>query len=258
MPETWRRLRLIFTVGLLAASPAYGQNASHPRFEVASVKPGTNVFSTKPPERLPGRIRWTTQLNYLIGYAYSLDFSRVSGPLPGTVYALEATFDPHATDNQVRLMLQSLLIDRFKMRSHLVTVERNGYALCIGKGGIRIKESQPAADRANVPGSHHNESFVSAVLPEARVIAITGRRASISQLAETLQRSLGVPVSDGTGLAGIYDFAFRFSEDLSAEHQTDAPSLATALKENLGLTMKKQKGALETLIVDHIEELSPN
>jgi hypothetical protein len=48
------------------------------RFEVASVKPGGDVFSTRP-ERSGGRIRWTTQACYLIGYAAHLDISRLTG-----------------------------------------------------------------------------------------------------------------------------------------------------------------------------------
>src|ERR1700722_18529329 len=100
-------------IGSLAA---YAQTTPQPRFEVASVKPGGDVFSTRP-ERLQGRIRWTTQLCYLIGYAYRLDFSRVTGQSCGAVYAIEATFDPSATDDQVRQMVQSLLTERFKLRS---------------------------------------------------------------------------------------------------------------------------------------------
>jgi uncharacterized protein (TIGR03435 family) len=106
--------RLVFNASFLVASAAYGQNSHRPSFEVASVKPGGDVFSTRPDHSL-GRIRWTTQLAYLIGYAYRLDFSRVSGPHLGSVYAVEATFDPRTTEDQVRLMFQSLLADRFRM-----------------------------------------------------------------------------------------------------------------------------------------------
>jgi uncharacterized protein (TIGR03435 family) len=254
----------MFAVGLLAATAAYGQDAAHPRFEVASIKPGGNVFSTKP-DRLPGRIRWTTQVVYLIGYAHRLDFSRVSGLHNGSVYTVEATFDPRATDDQVRLMLQSLLTDRFKMRSHRVTVEHDGYALYLGKADFRIKQAPAAGEHTGVSGSDNGASralaagsYIAATMPVAGVIAITGRKASVSQLAETLQRVVGVPVWDRTGLTGNYDFAFRYAQGLSADIKTDAPALATALKENLGLTMKKQKGPLEALVVDYIEEPSAN
>lgn len=163
---------LAVSLHLVIAAAAYGQNAPHPRFEVASVKPAANLFSTRP-DRSHGRMRWTTQLNYLIGYAYRLDFSRVSGSHLGSVYAVEATFDAAATDDQVRLMVQSLLTERFNMRSHVVTTEADGYVLSIGKGGLRIKEANAAAEPtpgpelgSDVSPALRAESYISATMPE--------------------------------------------------------------------------------------------
>jgi uncharacterized protein (TIGR03435 family) len=189
----------------------------------------------------------------------------VSGRNCGSTYSVEATFDPAATDDQVRLMVQSLLRDRFKMRSHRVTTEADGYALVIGKGGLKIREAKVADEPPNMPEwvkdaspALKAESFISATIPEAGVIAITGRRVSMSQLAETLQRSISMPVWDRTGLSGNYYFAFRYTEFLSADTATDAPSLATALQESLGLKLEKTKGPVEGLVIDYIEEPSEN
>jgi uncharacterized protein (TIGR03435 family) len=247
----------LFAIGLLTPAAAYAQNAPSRNFEVASVKPSPGgEFSTRP-NLTRGRIAWTTQLAYLSGYAYHLDFSRVSGAHLGSIYAVEATFDPAATDDQVRLMLQSLLSDRFKMRSHPVTTEVDGSALSIGKGGLKIREAK-APDLGADALSAVRESYIAATGPAAGVIAITGRKVSMSQLAETLQRSTETPVWDRTGLSGVYDFAFRFARDLSAESENVAPSLTTVLHEDLGLELKKQKGPLVTLAVDSIEEPSAN
>ena len=255
--------RLMFAIGLATAA-AYGQSAPQPRFEVASVKPAGSIFSRKP-ERSGGRIRWTTELCNLVGYAHRLDSSRVSGRNCGSTYAIEATFDPAATDDQVRLMVQSLLRDRFKMRAHRVTTEADGYALVIGKGGLKIREAKVADEPPSMPewakdrsSAWKAESYISATIPEGGVIAITGRGVSMSQLAETLQRSIDMPVWDRTGLSGNYYFAFRYTEFLSADLDTDAPSLATALQQNLGLKLEKQKGPVEALVIDYIEEPSEN
>jgi uncharacterized protein (TIGR03435 family) len=257
-------LWLVFAVSFFAASALYSQNAPHPGFEVASVKPGGNLLAAKP-DRSPGRIRWTTQVAFLIGYSYGLDFSRVSGSHLASIYTVEATFDPLATDDQVRLMLRSLLTDRFMMRSHLVTAEADVYDLCLAKGARRIKISESASAGTKASGSDNNgsmateeDSSISAFLAEAGVIGIKGRRASTTQLAEALQRSIGAPVKDQTGIAGRYDFAFRFAQDLSADPKSDTPSLVVALKENLGLTITKHKGKIDTLTVDHIEEPTAN
>jgi uncharacterized protein (TIGR03435 family) len=189
-----------------------------------------------------------------------LDFARVSGQGLGAIYTINAVFEPKVTDSQLRLMLQSLLADRFNMRFHRLVKEVDGYAVVIGKGGIKMKESA-AVDRdscKSASSSSVNESYLSATIPSSGVTAITGRRASLSQLTETLGRILGMPLWDQTGLQGKYDSAFRFSHDLSADTQTDAPSLSTALRENLGLTLQKQRGPLESLVIDHLDQPSEN
>jgi uncharacterized protein (TIGR03435 family) len=236
---------------ILSALAVYAQQAQQqPRFEVASIKPGGDIFSTKP-QRSPGRLTWTTQLAYLIGYAYGLDSARVSGQGLGDIYTINAVFEPKMTDGELRLMLQGLLADRFDMRFHRAVKEVDGYGISIGRGGNKMKEA--------VSGSSPvDESYLSATGPLPGVISITGRGASISQLTGTLGRIVGTPLWDQTGLEGKYDFAFRFSEDPGADSLTDTPSLSTALRESLGLTMRKQRGPLETLVIDHLAPPSAN
>jgi uncharacterized protein (TIGR03435 family) len=127
------RLPRLTAAALAAAWAVHAQPA--PAFEVASVKRSVgivgadgihrDVFSTRP-DLSPGRIRWTSQLCYLIAYGYHLDFSRISGAKCGMIYSIEATFDPQASDEQVRFMIQSLLADRFKLRAHRASTEANG------------------------------------------------------------------------------------------------------------------------------------
>jgi uncharacterized protein (TIGR03435 family) len=257
-----RAVQSMFVLGILAGAAASGQSAPPPRFEVASVKKGGDAFSTRP-ERTAGRIRWTTQLCYLIGYAYQIDFSRVTGKPCGAIYSVEATFDPAATDDQVRLMVQSLLSDRFRLRTHRATAEADGYALTIGKSGLKIKEASATDEPPAMPDwvrdaspALRAETYISLTMPERGVIAVTGRRVSMSQLAVTLQRSAQMPVWDRTGLSGNYYFAFRYAPD-NADSET-APQLATALQETLGLRLEKQKGPVESLVIDYVEEPSEN
>jgi uncharacterized protein (TIGR03435 family) len=80
----------------------------------------------------------------------------------------------------------------------------------------------------------------------------------MSQLAETLQRTIRMPVWDRTGLSGNYYFAFRYAGDSGTDFDADAPALTTALQESLGLKLEKQKGPVETLVIDYIEEPSEN
>jgi uncharacterized protein (TIGR03435 family) len=166
------RRRLLLAVCCWMVAAVCGQIASRSHFEVASVKPAGDIFSTVA-QRSGGRIRWTTQLCYLIGYAYNLDSSQVSSPKCGSIYAVDATFDPLARDEDVRLMTQSLLADRFKMQAHMVTTQASGYSLSTGRGGVKLREVK-AAEEA---------SSIAATMPEADVIEITGRSVTISQLA---------------------------------------------------------------------------
>ena len=184
----------------------------------------------------------------MIGYAYDLDPSNVSSTsrVFGSVYVVEATFAPGASTDQVRQMVQALLAERFKMRVRRVTTEVDGYVMRTGARGIKIKEA--SGDEA---------STIFSTMAAQGVIAITGRRASMAELAQTLQRSLRTAVWDRTGITGRYDFAFRYA-DVNASPEVDVPSVATALGESLGLMLERQKGPLETLAVDHIEEPTPN
>ena len=253
---------LVLNVG---AGAAEAQPEPQPHFEVVSVKPGGDTFSTKP-NRSGGRIRWTTQVCYLVGYANHLDVSRVSGKGCGSVYSIEATFDPEATDAQVRSMMQSLLSDRFRMMAHRVSTEADRFALVIGKGGLKIKEANPAAEPPEMPAWIRNassafkaESFISSTIPEPGVTAASGRNVSMSQLAETLQRSMKMPVWDRTALTGTYYFAFRYALDSAvADFTSGVPALPTALQESLGLRLEKHKGTVETLVIDQIEAPAEN
>ena len=69
--------------------------------------------------------------------------------------------------------------------------------------------------------------------------------------------TLRTPVWDRTGITGRYDFGFRYA-NVNASPEVDVPWAGTALEETLGLMLEKQKGPLETVAVDHIEDPPPN
>jgi uncharacterized protein (TIGR03435 family) len=102
------------------------------------------------------------------------------------------------------------------------------------------------------------ESYASASVTSRGVTSIQAHEASITQLTRTLERSVGKPFWDQTGLHGKYDFTFSFYQDADVDPQAGVPSLPTALEETLGLTLHKQKGPLETLVIDHLDPPSEN
>ena len=133
--------------------------------------------------------------------------------------------------------------------------------MTVGKNGPKIKEATAKDNPAALPEWFQKqgdiaaelEGKVVATLPKAGIVAITGRRVSMLQLTETLQRVLRVSVLDQTGLPGNYYFALEFAqEDHPAD--VDLPPLFAAVQESLGLKLEKHKGPVEMLVVDRIEK----
>jgi uncharacterized protein (TIGR03435 family) len=259
------------SLAVLAACQSFAQSATPARsFDVASVKVLRSsqglpdVFSLNP-RRSGGRISWTANLTLLLRYAYGLpDWRIVRTDKDQSFYAIDATMDTSATEDQVRLMLQRLLAERFKLASHRETKEVQGYALVVGKNGAKIK--------ASVPGeTHPMPEYLAGKSPDAfeghifvgmegkGTSALTGRGVSTAQLAETLSATLGALVLDQTGMKGGYYFAFKFlSVNNSPSDEVEGSTIFSALQDELGLKLEKQKGPVEVLVVDHFEPPSEN
>jgi uncharacterized protein (TIGR03435 family) len=198
---------------------------------------------------------------YLLGYAYNAEWWRISGDTStfGTIYEIDATADPKAGEDQVRLMLRNLLTDRFKMKVHRESREVEGYALSVAKPSAKLLNardgeipqlpdwmSRPPSDPAVM------EELVVAGMPSKGVGTIIGRRATMRQLTETLQRQLSTNVLDQTGLSGKYYFGFRYSTE--DDPDVPFPSIFAAIKE-IGLKLEKHKGPVEFVVVDRIEKV---
>ena len=82
----------------------------------------------------------------------------------------------------------------------------------------------------------------------------------LDNLAYSLSGRLSRTVVDKTGLKGNYDLLLTWSPDdgSTASSDSSAPSLFTALQEQLGLRLQPAKGPVETLVVDHVEMPTEN
>ena len=263
------RVATLVNVAVLMACQSFAQTATEsPSFEVASVRvipsskgvPGNLSLS---PRRSGGRITWTTPLASIWRYAYHLPGWRIERmDKDQSFYAIDATLDASATEEEVRLMFQKLLADRFKVVTHRETKELQGYALVVSKNGPKIKAvageapAMPEYLKGKTPAAFEGHIFVS--MEGKGTSALTGRGVPMSQLADTLSETLGAFVLDQTGMIGNYYFGFKFLEVNNPGDNVDAPSLFTALQDELGLKLDKQKGPVEMLVVDHIEKPSDN
>ena len=83
----------------------------------------------------------------------------------------------------------------------------------------------------------------------------------MTQFAERLVGSFDRPVLDRTGLDGSFDIDLTYSADnpvVDTSNAPNAPSLITALREQLGLRLESTKAPVEVLVIDHVELPTPN
>ena len=231
---------LLHPAKMRAQSPLIAEPA---HFEAASLKyaEDQNILEARP-KRTIGRFRWKTQLMYLVGYAWHMEWWRISD-IAGSnlIYELEATTPPNATENQVRLMLQTLLVERFKMVAHRQIKEAvDGYALTAGKITPKLQEVK----------EDDSDPFVATTSPAGGVCLTRGHAASMLQVVEHLQRLLSTAVLDQTAMTGKYDFEIEYPRGEDSAHCSE---VIGGVKQ-LGLKMEKYKGPVEFLVVDHMEK----
>jgi uncharacterized protein (TIGR03435 family) len=218
-------------------------------FDVASVKrlppPVGGVYFTM--KLNPGRLTWSNvNLRKLIVQAYGAKDFQLSGPewLNSEIYDIAATMPPATSTDQVLLMLQSLLAERFQLKLHRETKEVPMYALVVGKTGLKIKEGEFGHSSTSAsPGQ------------------LTAQKTPMAKLADFLSGQLGSPVMDMTGMKGFFDFTLEWAPEArpgDAGATTDSvpgASIFTAVQEQLGLKLDARKGPVEMLVIDHVEKV---
>ena len=242
----------------IAIAVAQGQSSPPPAFEVASVKIAANDFvpgvtgqmKGGPGTSDPGRIAYTqVRLQYLLTKAWNLSPDQVTGPgwltdpIGRDSFTINATMPPDTTPANFRLMLQNLLIERFRIRLHHETRNFPGYELVVAPGGPKLKETTqdpaiPAQTRS--PIQRRPDGSIAVVMPERKpdgsIVLLPGPQAAISfgggtlraqyqaqpvsrlaedlgaQINRVLGLAMGSPVPrvvDKTGLTGKYDFTLE-------------------------------------------------
>jgi uncharacterized protein (TIGR03435 family) len=265
-------------------------SAPLPSFEVASIKPnrsGENRTNIMFPS---GRFATTNAgIKRLIAFAYNVrDFQVSGGPswADSEKYDIDAKVEDSLAGSleklpieqqadQIRLMVQSLLADRFKLRVSHTTKVLPVYALVIAKRGPKLKEAKPGDTYPN--GIKGPDGVARPGM--MRMIGrsdLTGQGVSMEILARQLAFLLGLTVLDQTGLKGNYDFALQWTPEQKtavmfkgAEDgnpgpanappvDSSGPSLFTAIQEQLGLKLESTKGPVDIIVIDHIERPSEN
>jgi uncharacterized protein (TIGR03435 family) len=260
-----RTIFLLFALSL-SAPPAPAQP---PAFEVASVKPNKSgdIQALMFPQP-GGRFTATNvTLRALIIGAYHLQDSQLSGGpdwLDRERFDIAAKADGDPSADQFFAMLQALLSDRFKLTLHhearVVTI----YALLVarrdGRRGPRLRSSDAKCGAA--------ASNYFPVVPDPSAPppcgdfrmgprSLVARGMTMPRLASLLAPRVGRIVVDATGLGEAFDVELDWMPDQLQEtnnrQANDAPSLFTALQEQLGLKLESTRGPVDVLVVDHAE-----
>jgi uncharacterized protein (TIGR03435 family) len=202
----------------------------------------------------------------MILYAYKLhDFQLSGGPnwLTTDTWEVTAKVDQppanydslpnDARDALARQRLQAVLAQRFNLKCHYETRELPVYNLILAKGGSRLTPTP--ADAKNIGSLSSNG--------RNRARHIDGTGVSLPFITAVLSQPLGRIVIDKTGLTGLYTFSLSYTSDPGAASSANddtatAPTIFTALEEQLGLKLESAKGPVPILVIDDIQKPSEN
>jgi uncharacterized protein (TIGR03435 family) len=249
-------------------------------FEVATIKPNPDAGPGLRIQLSPAHFSVTHgSPRDLIKFAYGIktDDQVVGGPgwmatesfdIQGKASEADvAAFDKLGLDEKMtmsRLFLQTLLQDRFHLKTHIETRDLPVYALEVANGGSKMKEvvadPLPAAGAHPAPGAH---------LPAIRMTGtnqVTATAWPMKEFAEWLSFSYEIadrPVIDETGLKGNYDFVLsgvsqKPPPPSDGTSQEPVVSIFAALPEQLGLKLIPRKAPVEVLVIESIEQPSAN
>jgi uncharacterized protein (TIGR03435 family) len=268
---------LMIAATLTVTMTATGQTAgAQAAFDVVSLKPsappdGTGRavgFSGGPGSKDPIRFSgFNLALGHLLARTYGMQSYQLDPKiwLATERYDLTAKVPEGATREQIPLMLQAMLEERFKLKAHREIRLAPGYELVVSKGGHKLRpspENPPETGAVTPPMAVDSDGFP--ILPPGHrrtMTAMTGGRphmvavqTTMAAFARLLAGQVDRPVRDATGLKGEYDFRLTWAI-VNAPTDTDAPFIFEAIRAQLGLRLAPTKMPLEMLVIDHVEKV---
>jgi uncharacterized protein (TIGR03435 family) len=232
---------------------------TRPAFDVASVKPNHIIKGQGQLRYTPAGVDFAdVSVAVIISEAYSIPNSRISSPDARNRELLDSRtmfFDVSARaanevpKEQIKIMLQTLLSDRFKLVVHRDNKNESVYKLVVTKGGPKLQESKTSGEPTGGLG-------------------LTGfvlRNIDMPHFAGMLSQYQDRPVLDATGLAGTYDITLSVPEQVQATAEGKrglmewlTSSLFADIQRQLGLQLVPDKASVDYLVVDHVEMPSEN
>ena len=257
-----------------------------PSFEVVTIKPADPGATNRSFKISPGylNVRRATFID-LLKFAYDVKAeNQIVGAPEWTskeIFDVEAKagaaiadqfrdLPPERKMEPTRLMVQTMLADRFHLKASFKSKDLPSYALVTAKGGAKLKHP---ADSPSQAGAESSDNQHSPDVPHAPTLYmtdahhLTGTNAPVNMLIGWLEHRPeleGRVIVDETDLQGGYDFVLDGVQE-SAQMpnagpiSTEAgPSIFTTLQEQLGLRLVPRKESIEVIVVDSVEQPSPN
>lgn len=279
-----------------SATPATAQTVAtpstpRPSFEAASIKVDKSGSETMMiPIDLPGghTSARNANLRFLISVAYKLPsfpgqtrVTLLGGPswMDSEHFDIEAEVEGNPSVEEKRLMLQSLLADRFGLRIHHETRQLPAFALVQDKGAKLGPQLQPHNLDAKCLGP--SDTYSAPPVPGSTAPiqvpcdnitfrqgpfaswTLAGVNVDLDYLALVLSYWQGIDraMVNRTGLTGKYDLQLQYTPQIPGADTTDAsapPIIFTAVQQQLGLKLEATRAPVDVIVIDHVEEPSPN
>jgi uncharacterized protein (TIGR03435 family) len=246
---------LMILAGTLVIATVTSARQSRLTFEVASIKPSSSGRPGISIQTSPGRFKAiNATVRFLFVYAYGIkDFQLMGGPdwVSSDAYDIEATSGPKGNERDFPLMTRALLENRFQLKFHRDTKELPVYEMVVAKSGLKLL---PSAD-GEAPATRGRRGDL--------VI----KAGTMANLASSLSTILGRKVVDKTKLNKKYDMSLKWTPDEfqapplrpdAPPADPNAPSIFTAIQEQLGLALESSTGPVEVFIIDSVQRPTEN
>jgi uncharacterized protein (TIGR03435 family) len=255
---------VLLGVPLLAQAPA--KISPDLRFEVASLKPSDGTAQGGGIRPAPGGQRYQATncpIKLMIQVAYRVKAEQIVGG-PGWLdtdrYDMEAKAEKASNGDELHVMLINLLVDRLQLKFHREKKDMAMYALTVDKSGPKLTPHE-AASAGDPWIDQTQEKFLH--------IKMKATCAPLDYFAFRLSQLMDRPVVDLTNLHGGYDFELAYTRELppgfpeggkvnGEDPDTSGASIYEAVKQQLGLELKAQKGPVEVIVIDHAEKPTGN
>jgi uncharacterized protein (TIGR03435 family) len=283
-PSRAAAFSLAVAIVAAAASIAVAQSPAR-TFEAISIR--TNPPRDVPPIAVVRGDRFIapgTTVRDLIRVSYLVEEIQISGG-PGWMeserFAIEAATGPGVTAEDARAMVRAMLADRFKLKTHTEKRNLQGFSLIAVRGNTNDRrpsgpDCAPLRSPAGIPAPPPPPPPPAGgqVLPLTAGTALSkcgaalgpfwfsARAISFEQFATLLSRTIRRPIVDRTNLTGPYDFDLTFAPEVVTPSPVpvpaDAPSIFTAVQEQLGLKLDPQRVPTDVIVIDSVERPTEN